>query len=129
LLEGLVFGTACGQGASDAAERIPDSFTALPLASRFQPETDGLLDVTDITNSLRSLMVRQMGVIREQAGLEEARQDVAFWCRYVLPRTFDNRAGWELQKPPHDRATHDPFRPGTPRIARRPLPRRFSAAR
>src|SRR5438105_2618666 len=97
LLEGLVFGTACGQGAAQAAERIPDSFTALPLASCFQPETDGHLDVTDITNSLRSLVVRQMGVVRDEAGLEEARQDVAFWCRYVLPRVFDSRPGWELQ--------------------------------
>jgi L-aspartate oxidase len=97
LLEGLVFGTACGQGAAEAAARVPDSFTALPLSSRFQPETDGHLDVADITNSLRSLMVRQMGVVREQAGLEQAKQDVAFWCRYVLPRVFDSRAGWELQ--------------------------------
>lgn len=97
LLEGLVFGSACGQGAAEAAERIPDSFTALPLASRFQPETDGQLDVADITNSLRSLMVRQMGVVREAGGLEQAQQDVAFWCRYVLPRAFDSRPGWELQ--------------------------------
>jgi L-aspartate oxidase len=97
LLEGLVFGAACGEGAADAAARIPDSLTALPLVSRFQPETDGHLDVSDITNSLRSLMVRQMGVIRDQAGLEQAQRDVAFWCRYVLPRVFDNRAGWELQ--------------------------------
>ncbi len=97
LLEGLVFGAACAQGAVAAAERIPDSFTALPLSSRFEPETNGHLDVTDITNSLRSLMVRQMGVIREQGGLEQAKQDVAFWCRYVLARQFDDRAGWELQ--------------------------------
>jgi L-aspartate oxidase len=93
----LVFGTLCGQGAAEAAGRIPDSFTALPLASSFQPETDGHLDVTDITNSLRSLMVRQMGVVRDAAGLEQAKQDVAFWCRYVLPRVFDGRPGWELQ--------------------------------
>ncbi|HWY85885.1 MAG TPA: L-aspartate oxidase, partial [Gemmataceae bacterium] len=97
LLEGLVFGTACGHGAAEAAERIPDTFAALPLTSRFQPETEGHLDVTDITNSLRSLMVRQMGVIREQAGLEQAMSDVAFWCRYVLPRAFESRQGWELQ--------------------------------
>jgi L-aspartate oxidase len=53
--------------------------------------------VADITNSLRSVMVRHMGVIREAAGLEEAENDVAFWCRYVLPREFDSRPGWELQ--------------------------------
>jgi L-aspartate oxidase len=97
LLEGLVFGTACGRGAAETTARMPDAFAALPLASRFEPETAGELDVADITNSLRSLMVRHLGVIREQAGLEQAERDVAFWCRYVLAREFDHRAGWELQ--------------------------------
>jgi L-aspartate oxidase len=53
--------------------------------------------VTDITNSLRSAMVREMGVIRDGASLEEVRRDVAFWCRYVLAHEFDTRPGWELQ--------------------------------
>jgi L-aspartate oxidase len=97
LLEGLVYGTACGRGAAAEAARQSDTFTALPLRARFEPETDGSLDVTDITNSLRSLMVRQMGVVRERAGLEQAERDVAFWCRYVLAREFDTRTGWELQ--------------------------------
>src|SRR3954467_13318367 len=61
LLEGLVYGAACGRGAAAEAVRQPDTFTALPLRSRFEPETDGVLDVADITNSLRSLMVRRMG--------------------------------------------------------------------
>jgi L-aspartate oxidase len=97
LLEGLVFGESCGRLAGEAARAIADSFHALPLASRFTPETEGMLDVADITNSLRSMMVRHMGVIREQAGLEEATRDATFWCRYVLPREFDARPGWELQ--------------------------------
>jgi L-aspartate oxidase len=97
LLEGLVFGTACARGAASAAARLPDSFTALPLASKFEPDHREALDVADITNSLRSLMVRHMGVIRDRAGLEEARHDTAFWCRYVLAREFTSRVGWELQ--------------------------------
>jgi L-aspartate oxidase len=97
LLEGLVYGAACGRGAAAAAARQPDSFTALPLRSHFAPETDGALDVADITNSLRSLMVRHLGVVRDRAGLEQAERDVAFWCRYVLGREFDARPGWELQ--------------------------------
>jgi L-aspartate oxidase len=97
LLEGLVFGASCGRGAAALAAQQPDNFTALPLSSRFEPETNGTLDVADITNSLRSLMVRQMGVTRGRAGLEQAQNDVDFWCRYVLPREFDARAGWELQ--------------------------------
>jgi L-aspartate oxidase len=97
LLEGLVFGAECGRGAAEAALRLPDAFTALPLVSRFEPETAGELDVADITNSLRSLMVRHLGVVRDKPGLEQAQRDVAFWCRYVLAREFDSRAGWELQ--------------------------------
>jgi L-aspartate oxidase len=97
LLEGLVFGAACGRGAAEAAARMPDTLAALPLRSRLVPETLGTLDVADITNSLRSLMGRKMGVTRDRAGLEEAAEDVAFWCRYVLAREFDDRAGWELQ--------------------------------
>ena len=97
LLEGLVFGTCCGQNAAVKAAALPDTFTALPLRSRFTPETEGTLDVADITNSLRSGMVRHMGIIRDRAGLEQAQRDVGFWCRYVLAREFHDRAGWELQ--------------------------------
>lgn len=97
LLEGLVYGAACGRGAAEAATRKADSFQVSALRSEFEPETGQPLDVADITNSLRSLMVRNMGVVRDRAGLEQARDDVAFWCRYVLGREFDHRAGWELQ--------------------------------
>jgi L-aspartate oxidase len=68
-----------------------------PLAYRRPPERAEPLDVADITNSLRSLMVRNMGIVRDRSGLEEARHDVEFWCRYVLAREFDDRPGWELQ--------------------------------
>jgi L-aspartate oxidase len=97
LLEGLVYGAACGRGAAAVAARMPDAFIVPPLqycTDRHAPEP---LDVTDITNSLRSLMVRQMGIVRDGEGLLEAERALAFWCRYVLPRVFDARPGWELQ--------------------------------
>jgi L-aspartate oxidase len=97
LLEGLVFGAVCGRGAAAAAAAMPDRFTVPPLASRFEPGPSESLDVTDITNSLRSLMGRRMGVVRDRLGLLEAQGTVAFWCRYVLDREFTTRAGWELQ--------------------------------
>jgi L-aspartate oxidase len=97
LLEGLVYGASCGRGAGERAGRTPDTLTAPPLRADFEPDADGTLDVADITNSLRSLMVRNMGVVRDRAGLEDAQRQVAFWCRYVLAREFDFRAGWELQ--------------------------------
>ena len=61
------------------------------------PDNTGKLDIADLTNSLRSLMVRNMGIVRDAAGLEEAERTVAFWCKYVLRREFTTRAGLELQ--------------------------------
>jgi L-aspartate oxidase len=53
--------------------------------------------VTDVTNSLRSLMFRRMGIVRDRNGLLEADRAAAFWCRYALSREFHSRPGWELQ--------------------------------
>ena len=98
LVEGLVYGTLCGQGAAEAAKRMTTPLTVLPHHFAIAPPSlaDGL-DVSDLTNSLRSLMVRKMGIVRDRGRLEEAKRDVEFWCRYVLAREFDHRAGWELQ--------------------------------
>jgi L-aspartate oxidase len=98
LIEGLVYGTLCARGATAEARVASDDLRALPLAYQV-PKPDGgdTLDVTDLTNSLRSLMVRNMGIVRDRRRMVEARRDVAFWCRYVLTREFDGRAGWELQ--------------------------------
>ena len=97
LLEGLVYGEACGRGAAEAARGIPDTFVVPPLKNDREPDNAGTLDVADLTNSLRSLMVRNMGIVRDRKGLLEAERTVAFWCRYVLRREFSSRAGWELQ--------------------------------
>jgi L-aspartate oxidase len=97
LLEGLVYGTACGRGAAEAAVALPDTFVVPAVSGRFEPDHTGDLDVADLTNALRSLMVRNMGIVRNRTGLLEAERTVAFWCRYVLRREFHRRAGWELQ--------------------------------
>src|SRR5438132_11184027 len=54
LLEGLVFGSLCGRGAAQVAGGMPDHFTALPLSFSLQSTPVDMLDVADITNSLRS---------------------------------------------------------------------------
>jgi L-aspartate oxidase len=97
LLEGLVFGALCGGGAARIAASMPDEFTVPPLTALPNPPTAETLDVADVTNALRSLMVRRMGIVRDRPGLLEAEQAVAFWCRYALARTFDAQPGWELQ--------------------------------
>src|SRR5436190_4662352 len=97
LLEGLVFGASCGRGAAALAAQQVDAFCVPPLRYEGLAEPAEALDVADITNSLRSLMVRKMGISRDREGLQEAEHDVAFWCRYVLDRQFAARDGWELQ--------------------------------
>jgi L-aspartate oxidase len=97
LLEGLVYGVYAGQGASQAAAKVPDSFQVLPLEN--PPRTDQVepLDIVDIRNSLKSLMWRACGVRRDRERLSEAAEDIDRWCRYVLPRQFADPKGWELQ--------------------------------
>ncbi len=98
LIEGLVFGALCGRGAADAARTMPD-LLRVPRLANAVPSDDpaGFIDIADVTNSLRALMVRKMGIVRDRGRLDEAAHDVGFWCRYVLAREFDDRVGWELQ--------------------------------
>ena len=97
LVEGLVFGTLCGRGASERAREVKDNFRALPLSFHIDAGLRNGLDVADLTNSLRSLMVRKMGIVRTRPRLLEAKTDVDFWCSYVLMKEFEDRKGWELQ--------------------------------
>ncbi|HEV3079191.1 MAG TPA: L-aspartate oxidase [Gemmataceae bacterium] len=97
LLEGLVFGASCGRGAAQAAARMPETLTVPPLRYHLEPTAKEALDVADVTNALRSLMVRRMGIVRDRSGLLEAEQTVTFWCRYALAHHLGARAGWELQ--------------------------------
>jgi L-aspartate oxidase len=97
LLEGLVFGTSSGRGAVERAAAMADTFVVPPVLSPRGEGAQDSLDVADVTNALRSLMVRHMGVVRDKAGLREAERQVKFWCRYALAQRFQTRAGWELQ--------------------------------
>lgn len=97
LLEALVYGAHAGEGASQAALAMNDSFRAPPLANPPAEPDRRMLDLADIRNSLKSLMWRSMGVRRDAEGLREGIQSVEHWCRYVLGRQFSRPAGWELQ--------------------------------
>lgn len=99
LLEGVVYGLRCGQNASRAALDMQDSFTAPPLISMpgIPHDSDEALDLTDIRNSLRSLMWRNVGISRNEKDLMAARQQLDFWASYVCRRDLFEPAGWELQ--------------------------------
>ncbi len=99
LLEGLVFGLSCGQGAAAQAKELPDRFAALAIEASFseQPADENELNLTDVQNSLMSLMWRNVGIRRDAEGLKEAADQVNFWDRYVSTHEFSHPAGWELQ--------------------------------
>ncbi len=97
LLEALVYGAHAGQGASRAALQMGDDFHALALHNPRVDEPTEMLDISDIRNSLQSLMWRSVGVRRNRPELLEALESIKAWQRYVLVRQFCEPAGWELQ--------------------------------
>ena len=97
LLEALVFGHSCGVGASREAQAIGADYRALPIEDRREPIGAQELDLTDIRNSLSSLMFRDVGIERDRQGLRRAAENVDFWGRYVLAQEFHGPEGWELQ--------------------------------
>ena len=97
LLEGLVFGAHAGRGASAAAREMPDRYQIVPFSQAPTASSDEPLDLSDIRNSLTSLMWRATGVRREHATLQAAQDGIDRWCQYVLRRQFNGPQGWELQ--------------------------------
>jgi L-aspartate oxidase len=97
LLEGLVFGKTAGQLASKNI-KTGASHIRHPLIKYQIPRSDrSRLDTADIRNSLRSLMWRNVGIIRKAQPLKEAQEIIKFWQRYVMDKIFDGPAGWECQ--------------------------------
>jgi len=97
LLEGLVYGARAGENAAQAARDMPDDLRALPVTNSPLEKPLETIDPADIRNSLQSLMWRNNSVRRSREGLEEARETVARWCRYVFATQFTSSGGWELQ--------------------------------
>lgn len=98
LLEGLVFGA---RAAEDIAGRLTAEgrrpLEVPPIACDQASGEHATLDLRDIHESLRALMWRHVGIVRDAAGLEDAADQVDFWCRYALAQVFDDPAGWTLQ--------------------------------
>ena len=104
LLEGLAFGTRAGADAGSAAKADEMEFPK-SLEYRLPESTKTELDLTDVKSSLRSVMWRNVSVERHGERLQETREIIAFWSRYVMDKIFDPKtlgpagavAGWELQ--------------------------------
>ena len=99
LLEGLVHGARAAEDivrvlSAEGAGRLEVSpIVSLPVANVSRTP----LDLADIRESLRALMWRSAGITRNARGLNEAGEQVDFWCRYALNHVFDDPTGWTLQ--------------------------------
>jgi L-aspartate oxidase len=97
LVEGLVYGRRAGRAAGEDAAREPgDQLRLRESPSRPHARTEPL-NVSDVRNSLRALMWRQVGIERDGDEMEDAGRMLSFWCRYVMDHEFGDPAGWELQ--------------------------------
>jgi L-aspartate oxidase len=98
LLEGLVYGRTAGRL---IGEELSSESKAGPAPERVRSDvsrsTRGELNLGDVRNSLRSLMWRNVGILRDAEDLTEADALIEFWQSYVLDKIFDQPAGWELQ--------------------------------
>ena len=97
LLEGMVYGAHAGAAVSREALAMDDQFHVPPLANCESSEQTATLNISDIRNSLKSLMWRKAGVHRSRVGLKEAEETVEHWCDYVLSQQFSDIESWELQ--------------------------------
>lgn len=97
LLEGLVFGKIAGKTASQRAGDSSHAGRLHRVANRVPASKRTPLDLSDIRNSLRSVMWRNAGIVRSPDRLLETCDILSFWGHYTLDKTLDEVPGWELQ--------------------------------
>ena len=96
LLEGLVFGHEAGKQALQLAAGSQTTFPDKRMRPVL-PKDNLPLDVVDVRNSLRSLVSRSAGILRNGETMSSALQMLDFWQRYVDLEQFTSVAGLELQ--------------------------------
>ena len=115
LPEALVFGKRAGRIAGEALADENNTSAADHVEWTIEPSSRTELDLTDIRNSLRSMMWRNVGIVRDGQRLSESLEIIAFWGRYVMDKEFYSeswahrppdvlgsaagagRRGWEVQ--------------------------------
>ena len=99
LLESLVIGHLAGK---TAAHEISSGKPLLPVHIDYmiQVKTDNNktnLDLTDIKNSLQSLMWYNVGLECNALALTQALEKIDYWSSYCLASEFNDARGWEVQ--------------------------------
>jgi L-aspartate oxidase len=97
LLEGLVFGKIAGAAVGESQGKNDVKAKQRPIRFEIQPSDRTRLDTSDVRNSLRALMWRNVGITRTEKQLAEAEEIIRFWQRYVMDKVFDSPTGWECQ--------------------------------
>jgi len=97
LLEGLVFGTMAGRAITEEKAADVTSLKHPPISYRIPHSDRSRLDASDVRNSLRALMWRNVGITRKAKPLAESEEIIGFWQRYVMDKIFDSPEGWECQ--------------------------------
>ena len=106
LLEALVIGESCGRLAGQAAAFSSDDYQIRPILEltgkmnfieNIPNDFDEQIDLTDIRNSLKSVLWRHVGVLRNTEGLSEAFESCKRWSHYVLLHKYNSFEGYELQ--------------------------------
>jgi len=97
LLEGLVFGALAGQAISTGRHTDVTSLDHPAIKYEIPHSDRSRLDASDVRNSLRALMWRNVGITRRAQPLTEAEEIIQFWQRYVMDKVFDTPEGWECQ--------------------------------
>ncbi len=97
LLEGLVFGKICGEAAARDISDHPGEIEHRTLRIDIPESGRTPLDLPDVTNSLRAVMWRNVGIVRNAPHLTETLDIIDFMRRYVSDKVFDDPAGWQAQ--------------------------------
>lgn len=100
LLEGSVIGRTCGRAAAHEAQEAERSRSHRGLPRQLEgpvlAQDPPRLLHDDLLYALKSLMWRQVGLRREQDGMQDARARIAFWHQYLTRGHLANRAACEL---------------------------------
>ena len=97
LLEGLVFGQVCGERIAGEIAAPKTELERRNIIYDIAPSQRTPLDVSDVTDSLRAVMWRNVGIERYAERLDETVEIIDFWRRYVMDKVWDDPAGWQCQ--------------------------------
>jgi L-aspartate oxidase len=97
LLEGMVLGARAGERAAEDGRDFP----LIPIDRHLRTDrpngsSDVKLGIHDMTYSLKSLMWRQMGIVRNGPMILDAAEKVSFWARAVQKLASPEPRSWEL---------------------------------